>query len=369
MQRPALSWPAWVPSDVPIDSLYRSHGELMLEEEGDEKSILLFSGDRRTMPSSVVAALTRSQGGRESNGMSYASVNTVPDAAVDPVALNVALYRAASAGDGEALSMVLASSPIAARAAAIDATEHRSGETPLYAATRVGSLRAMRALLAAGAHADAACAERTGGATPLHAAAWSTRLDLIEALLDAGAPPDAQRIVDGVSGVTPLHLAAGSGAISGGSCAAAAAASVAALLRAGAAVDARDGRGRTPLMAAAEAGNDSTMVTLLRAGAAPNAVDVHGDSALGSRARSAAAVAALVAAGADVRARHAKSGETPLHAACAAGLSAVAVALLAAGADASARDASGRTPADVASDSLYFDIRHSRHLESALHAR
>ena len=168
--------------------------------------------------------------------------------------------------------------------------------------------------------------------------------ELITVLLAAGAdvnPPSSQ---------SPLHGAARLGGPG----------SIAALVAAGAQVDAQDSRGMTPLHEAVEARKPANMAALLKAGA-----DVHlrmqdGDTplhlaamwppSLYSRRRDdppnpadTLMVIALAAAGVDVNARNDR-GETPLHVATRNRHQPVVDKLLALGAEPVAVDDLGRAP-------------------------
>ena len=87
-----------------------------------------------------------------------------------------------------------------------------------------------------------------------------------------------------------------------GPCTAASVESVAALLAAGAAVDAANRYGVRPAYLAAENGDAATMRALLEAGADPHAVFAEGETLLMTAARTGdvATIEALIAAGADV---------------------------------------------------------------------
>ena len=98
------------------------------------------------------------------------------------------------------------------------------------------------------------------------AALSAAQLATTNLLLAYGADPNA---VAAVSGSTPLHLAARSGA----------AAVVELLLRAGATLEARNRHGSTPLAVAAAGGHPGACSALLRAGARPGARDAHGRTA------------------------------------------------------------------------------------------
>jgi len=121
------------------------------------------------------------------------------------------------------------------------------------------------ALLRAGA--DVTVVDRDG-MTPLHLAAHSGNAAQVAALLRAGAAVDA--VCHG-NGRQPLHYAAFCTARQPGK-----AAAVAALLRAGAAVGALDHDGSQPLHLAAFAGGLEAVRLLIRAGAPLGARDNRG---------------------------------------------------------------------------------------------
>ena len=120
------------------------------------------------------------------------------------------------------------------------------------------------------------------------------------------------------------------------------------LLNKGAAVDARDGRGRTPLWCAAEGGHEAVVRLLLDKSAA---VDAKGDRDGGTPLWRAAAggheavVRLLLDKGAAVDAKDDRDGRTPLWCAAAGGHEAVVRLLLDKGAAVDAKgDEDGRTP-------------------------
>ena len=163
------------------------------------------------------------------------------------------------------------------------------------------------------------------GMTPLHwAALFSTTPAVVAALVKAGADVNAR----GEGGATPLHAAAGYNTTP---------AVVAALVNAGADVNVRDEDGWTPLHWAAGYSTTPAVVT------------------------------ALVTAGADVNARD-ELGVTPLHAAALLSTtSAVVAALLANGADPAARTTGGDTPWDWIKDDsplkgtdVYWELNEGR---------
>jgi len=117
-------------------------------------------------------------------------------------------------------------------------------------------------------------------------------------------------------------------------------------LREGAKVDARNERGQTAALLAAERGEARMLVVLRKAGADLAARDPKGVTPLHAAAREGftAIVRTLLAAGVrvDTRTRHFRG--TPLHAAAVRDRPDVARLLLAAGARRDARDANGFTP-------------------------
>jgi ankyrin repeat protein len=243
-------------------------------------------------------------------------------------------------------------------------------EPPLHYAARhlkaASGAAIVAQLVAAGATVDARDAH---GSTALMIAADFANLTMVHALLEAGADPNATSARG-----TPLHWA------SGGAC-------TRRLLAAGAAVDARNGRGRTPLHSGATL---ERIAALLEAGADARALDEHGAGVLHHDVQ-AEAMALLLAAGADPG-RSADDGTTPLmhqssgpsaELLIAAGArvdvvdrlgrsalhhqasSSVVTVLLAHGGDPLAVDLHGRTPIDDARERDYFGGRVVRILEAA----
>ena len=152
-----------------------------------------------------------------------------------------ALLVGALAGGGGAGSAGVAAAPAAA---------------PVADAAQAGDLDAVRALLQAGADANAAHGD---GTSALHWAAERGDAAMVEALLHAGAAVDA---VTRIGHYTPLHAASTGGH----------AAVVERLVAAGAGVSAAARTtGATPLHLAAAAGNADTVAVLLDHGADPDA--------------------------------------------------------------------------------------------------
>jgi ankyrin repeat protein len=144
--------------------------------------------------------------------------------------------------------------------------------TPLAAAARKGEREMLDVLLAAGAGKN----DRTQMSMALFSAAENGSPDLVKMFLRLGANPNYFSRTDG--GFTPLMSAAAKGS----------AEAVAALINAGANVDAKEDTGTTALAwAAGNADRDdpkrameyeSTVRLLLEAGANPNACDSEGDT-------------------------------------------------------------------------------------------
>ncbi|HEX2167330.1 MAG TPA: ankyrin repeat domain-containing protein [Longimicrobiales bacterium] len=226
----------------------------------------------------------------------------------------------------------------------------RDGMTALHHTANGNHADIARALLSDGADADAP-SERDA-LTPLHVAAARGHTEVVEVLIAGGANVN----VRSAAGRTPLAHAALADASGDGEAAAR-------LVQAGADVAIADADGRTVLHHAALNGHASLIRSVIAAATADeDAIDFGnvaaaieaGDTA-GSRPLHAAvlakqqdAVAALVAAGADVNARG-RGGRTPLAAAAAAGApAAIASMLLDAGAGAALADDDGWNAVQIA---------------------
>lgn len=175
------------------------------------------------------------------------------------------------------------------------------------------------------------------GRTPLHIAAMANAPKLIAALVAAGADVEARDR----EGLTALHAAAYTNRP----------AAIAALLEAGADLNARNHDGVTPLLYASSV-SPAAMVMLVESGADFGVRDVLGRTPLHLTALSLgispadgemAVLEALLRAGADPNALD-MFGDTPLHTAAEGMNPAVVAALVGAGADPSARNADGWTP-------------------------
>jgi len=188
------------------------------------------------------------------------------------------------------------------------------GNTPLHDAA--GNIEIVNLLLNAGAQVKVA--ERKSGNTPLHAAVFRDKLNIVAALLKAGADVNAENEWE----ATPLHFASSPE-------------TAAALLKAKAKVNAVNSGGRTPLHYAARNGFDQVVRTLLGAGADVNiGRNIDGTPLfLAADEGHAQTVDALIEAGADVNAAD-NMGTTPLLVASSNGHGTIVAALLEAGANA-----------------------------------
>lgn len=108
------------------------------------------------------------------------------------------------------------------------------------------------------------------GIFPLEMAIDKGDAAMVDAMLKAGADPN--RTMKGRDGMTMLAYASKSHRRS--------ARIIRALLSAGGKIEARDKKGRTPLMLAAHAGNTTTIDTLVKAGAELEAIDHRGNGAM-----------------------------------------------------------------------------------------
>jgi ankyrin repeat protein/serine/threonine protein kinase len=274
---------------------------------------------------------------------------------------NTPLHVAAAHGRADVLRRLLDSGADPAarnaeRESALDVARRRGGRAgaeaagallthALAAAAAADDAGAVRAAVAAGA--DPAAAGGGGAEAPLHVAAREACLDSLRALIVAGARADA---LD-VAGETPLHAAARAGSRR----------AVSLLLRApGAAVDAVSGEGDAALHVAARGGATSVITALVVEGGA--AVDARHGATGGTALHEAAccgdpaAAAELLRLGADPNAAAQPGGDTPAHLVAvwggASGSGAVAVleALHAAGARLRARNDRGETPRQLAEE-------------------
>lgn len=204
-----------------------------------------------------------------------------------------------------------------------------SGTTPLNSAAKNGQLKVVKFLLDNKANIEA----RDGvDQTPLLNAAQGEKRDIVELLVGRGA--DVNAVTQSASGggihqgYSALHYAAAAGNK----------AIAEILLAHGAKVDARDGAGATPLMAAVGMGFKTVAEMLIAHGAEVNARDNEGKSVLivGIEKNHPLIVDMLLASKADVNLAS-KDGYTPLIAAVNSGQPDTVKVLLGHGADARAQ--------------------------------
>ncbi len=199
----------------------------------------------------MVDAVLRHQGARCVNDQDYSGhvpLNLLCVLRTAPV------RRASLPGASEIARLLLANG------ARLDDLPHRGGEL-LFLPDLTPALASR--LLGMGVAVDAAGAGGDGG-TPLLAACARSQWALAEWLLESGANPRAT----GRFRASLLHHGAMPESLAQR------------LLAAGAAPNARDMTGQTPLMAACEAGNPALVRLLLQSGASPEAVDDDGQSVL-----------------------------------------------------------------------------------------
>jgi ankyrin repeat protein/mono/diheme cytochrome c family protein len=209
-----------------------------------------------------------------------------------------------------------------------------SGATPLHHAAAFGTLETMTALITLGA--DVRAASRRN-ATPLH---WSVPHEgKVRLLLARGAAVNAKQ----AEGRTPLYLASMMG--DGHNI-------VRALLDHGADPNLAATNGQTPLMVAAQRGDSDMLRLLLDAKAAVNARNGAGETALMFAAAEGnpKAVALLLQRGADARLRS-KRNETALGNAGTSGVEETVRLLLAAGAEVNVQNIRGFSPLMLAASS------------------
>lgn len=179
--------------------------------------------------------------------------------------------------------------------------DHAKEHTALHCSAAIGDVASMRLLIKFGANVDAGLP----GRSPLHYAVLSNITECVEILLKAGACPNNPQVYT----ETPLHVAAGLGAVN----------SVTLLLSHGADVRVQCGAARsTPLHLAAEDGSPQCTKLLLDAGAPWDAKDSRGRTAmhLAALAQSGETLEHLIQAGANPNAED-NDGRTPLHTAVA----------------------------------------------------
>ena len=254
---------------------------------------------------------------------------------------NVAVVEALLAGGAKStLSIVFGAaqrnaSPVVLEtlmeAAGVAATVTVLGGSLLHSAAENPNAAITEWLLASGA-GDLVSLRDSNARTPLHEAAYWAPAATVKALLAAGADTAARES----RGWTPLHWAAYSSVQHSNSPVQRSNAVVQVLLDAGADPAAQSLVGETPLHVVR---NAETVKTLLSAGARVDAEDDDGDTPLHSTF-SGAVVEALLAGGADPDARN-NDGDTPLHSGVTPNK---VVKLVAAGANPNARNNDEETP-------------------------
>ena len=193
------------------------------------------------------------------------------------------------------------------------------GCTALHFAARGGHVDAARLLLERGADVNAATAPDDrphwhGGCQPLHLAAVFCHAAVVKLLVSRGADVRAAATWDGDTNLTPLHLSLG--AIDVCRTSSEAVATTAALLDAGATVNAGDDLGQQALHRAIGY-NTEAVALLLARGANVNAADKFGAAplhlaCLPGNSRRMQMVVLLLKHGADARAAD-RQGRHPLH--------------------------------------------------------
>lgn len=173
------------------------------------------------------------------------------------------------------------------------------GFTPLNVACYCGHLEIINFLLDSGADVRLDDGE---GWTPLHAACRSDRTDAVKLLLDRGAADSANMRAGNCD--TPLFVACKSKGDLNGDV-------VQLLIGAGANVNMKNHKGRTPLMIATAKNLHKKVELLLNAGANVHAVDEKGMSALHMAVSCPVILRLLINAGADIDLKD-NRGEIPL---------------------------------------------------------
>eukprot|EP00435_Cladocopium_sp_Y103_P029767 s1934_g7.t1 len=172
------------------------------------------------------------------------------------------LLLAARQGRGEVVELLLRKS-----GARGEVYEYGPGSSPLCFAAHLGLVEVVTVLLMSGMSVES---KDKLGFRALHWAADGGHLAVVEKLISAGAEIDA--VTDDISGQTPLHMAFRFVKV------------VEVLLKSGASVEAKDKRGRTPLMYAVNyhplEDTVKTVELLLKTGASVEAKDEDGNTAL-----------------------------------------------------------------------------------------
>ncbi len=203
--------------------------------------------------------------GADPNAMSNAGYTPLHFAHLNPnVRVTVLLLEAG--GDPEPLSndgwTPFHSAVFSARSRALPEFLDRGVDfafTPLHRAILLGGSETAKSLLAGGADPRA---EDDYGWNALHFAVSMGEREIVMAILEADGDPDAKT----QNGLTALHLAADPGFVE-------------TLVAAGAGIDVRNDRGRTPLHQAARFRETPVVEALLDAGADPSLEDNEGNRA------------------------------------------------------------------------------------------
>ena len=255
-----------------------------------------------------------------------------------PAAVRLLLERRPPLNTLSVLGTPLHSAAAGPTLRAIFASQARAGQKLTPAGTAVESAACARILVEAGALLEPVDAH---GATALQTAAAFGNKEVLEVL---GAKQQSGWAARGAHGLTPLHHAARGPIVPGFApdappplpleILAGGRATIAVLLAHGAAIEAHDEAGLTPLHHAASTGNLPALAALLAAKADPRATNKMGATPLhwaATRGRT-EAVTTLIAARAPLDLADAE-GQTALHLAVVAGHLAAARALLDAGAN------------------------------------
>jgi ankyrin repeat protein len=209
----------------------------------------------------------------------------------------------------------------------------------LHAAVKSDDVETVKAFIEAGADLD----QPDLWGPPLCIAVRRGSKEIVEVLLANGADIEGPTAA-GAGKLHPLHIVASNPR----------GASLARLLlERGAQLEARDGAGRTPLIAAVDADNASVADVLLRAGADPNSPDsLHGNAPLVWAAAEGRLEVArlLLERGVDVNRKLPPDGDTPLHVAVGHHRIQIVPLLVRYGADVNAVNAFGHTALDWANN-------------------
>jgi ankyrin repeat protein len=184
----------------------------------------------------------------------------------------------------------------------IDASQNQYKQTYLHIAAKDGFAEAVVLCLNNGANIEAV--DYPARMTPLHRAAFDGCAEVVKLLINGGANLEAREMLEGTVLGSAIHAETNRKSI------------VIMLLAAGAAVDARDKHGKTPLFEAVRKGQLDTVKVLLDNGADITVRDII--------------------------------GFTPLHQAAYNGQAAIAELLIEHDAELNARDKDGATPLDIA---------------------